>query len=66
MEEHLPEGWEVRISKSREGKKYYFNPATKESRWEKPTESKFRASHILVKHRDSRRPSSWKEKEVTR
>eukprot|EP00878_Enallax_costatus_P001679 GHUV01001833.1.p1 GENE.GHUV01001833.1~~GHUV01001833.1.p1 ORF type:complete len:263 (+),score=68.97 GHUV01001833.1:250-1038(+) len=25
-----------------------------------------RASHLLVKHRDSRRPSSWKEKEVTR
>lgn len=25
-----------------------------------------RASHILVKHKDSRRPSSWLEKEVTR
>ena len=25
-----------------------------------------RASHILVKHRDSRRPSSWKEPTVTR
>mmetsp|Transcript_4767 Transcript_4767/g.8666 ORF Transcript_4767/g.8666 Transcript_4767/m.8666 type:complete len:112 (-) Transcript_4767:397-732(-) len=25
-----------------------------------------RASHILVKHRDSRRPSSWKEAYVTR
>ena len=25
-----------------------------------------RASHILVKHRDSRRPSSWKEQNVTR
>lgn len=25
-----------------------------------------RASHLLVKHRDSRRPSSWKEATVTR
>ena len=25
-----------------------------------------RASHLLVKHRDVRRPSSWKEKEITR
>ena len=25
-----------------------------------------RASHLLVKHRDSRRPSSWKEPTVTR
>ncbi|KAF8059370.1 pin1 [Scenedesmus sp. PABB004] len=25
-----------------------------------------RASHLLVKHRDSRRPSSWKEKVITR
>ncbi|KAN0063603.1 peptidyl-prolyl cis-trans isomerase Pin1 [Thecaphora frezii] len=25
-----------------------------------------RASHLLVKHRDSRRPSSWKEQHITR
>ncbi|KAK0529232.1 peptidyl-prolyl cis-trans isomerase Pin1 [Tilletia horrida] len=25
-----------------------------------------RASHLLVKHRESRRPSSWKEKQITR
>ena len=25
-----------------------------------------RASHILVKHRESRRPSSWKEDKITR
>lgn len=25
-----------------------------------------RASHLLVKHRDARRPSSWKEAQVTR
>ncbi|KAK9450410.1 uncharacterized protein V1518DRAFT_413774 [Limtongia smithiae] len=28
--------------------------------------SKIRASHLLVKHSGSRRPSSWKEKEITR
>ncbi|EKM61495.1 uncharacterized protein PHACADRAFT_248153 [Phanerochaete carnosa HHB-10118-sp] len=27
---------------------------------------KVRASHLLVKHRDSRRPSSWKEANITR
>lgn len=30
------------------------------------TEGKIRASHLLVKHRDSRRPSSWKTPEITR
>lgn len=29
-------------------------------------EGKIRASHLLVKHRDSRRPSSWRESEITR
>ncbi|TRM61641.1 hypothetical protein BD626DRAFT_501732 [Schizophyllum amplum] len=28
--------------------------------------SKVRASHLLVKHRDSRRPASWKEPNITR
>ena len=27
---------------------------------------KVRASHLLVKHRDSRRPASWKDPEITR
>ena len=27
---------------------------------------KIRAAHLLVKHRDSRRPSSWKEPKITR
>ncbi|KAM3073641.1 peptidyl-prolyl cis-trans isomerase Pin1 [Clarireedia jacksonii] len=27
---------------------------------------KIRASHLLVKHKDSRRPSSWREAEITR
>lgn len=29
-------------------------------------EGKIRAAHLLVKHRDSRRPSSWKEQNITR
>lgn len=29
-------------------------------------QDKIRAAHLLVKHRDSRRPSSWKEDNVTR
>ena len=29
-------------------------------------EGKIRAAHLLVKHRDSRRPSSWKEEKITR
>ena len=29
-------------------------------------EGKIRASHLLVKHRDSRRPSSWREAKITR
>lgn len=29
-------------------------------------EDKIRAAHLLVKHRDSRRPSSWREADITR
>lgn len=29
-------------------------------------EGKVRAAHLLVKHKDSRRPSSWREAEITR
>ncbi|OMH85932.1 Peptidyl-prolyl cis-trans isomerase pin1 [Zancudomyces culisetae] len=71
------------MSKSR-NMPYYFNPLTKESRWDPPTGSdainsshkysahtnsnsgKVRVSHILVKHRDSRRPSSWRQETITR
>ncbi|KAF2215368.1 hypothetical protein CERZMDRAFT_65672 [Cercospora zeae-maydis SCOH1-5] len=90
----LPAGWEVRHSNSK-NLPYYFNAATKESRWEPPAETdsetlkhymgqyhtanlradhaqqqnldgKIRAAHLLVKHKDSRRPSSWRESEITR
>ncbi|TGJ87703.1 hypothetical protein E0Z10_g1073 [Xylaria hypoxylon] len=29
-------------------------------------EGKIRAAHLLVKHRDSRRPASWREAQITR
>ena len=95
----LPAGWEVRHSNSRK-LPYYFNSATKDSRWEPPagtdterlkdymathhstsaptanqtaddvngraSEDKIRAAHLLVKHRDSRRPTSWRESNITR
>jgi len=90
----LPQGWEIRISNSK-NLPYYFNPATKASTWELPdgsdsakvkeymarvhttsginraaatngSDGKIRAAHLLIKHRDSRRASSWKEAKVTR
>lgn len=49
---------------------------TKESQWDLPTKPaepvspsgprKVAASHLLVKHRDSRRASSWREEKITR
>ncbi|GAU92254.1 hypothetical protein RvY_04358 [Ramazzottius varieornatus] len=76
MGDQLPPGWVKNISKST-GKEYYFNTETQESRWTVPTEeearsarsnqtSQVRASHILAKHRDSRRPSSWRQENITR
>ena len=90
----LPAGWEVRHSNSK-NLPYYFNPQTKESKWEPPADTdsetlkhymgqyhtanlrqdaavqqsldgKIRCAHLLVKHRDSRRPSSWREAQITR
>lgn len=53
------------------GKEYYLNQHTKESQWDRPTAPAEKAamvqcSHLLVKHRDSRRPSSWREENITR
>ncbi len=53
------------------GKPYYLNIHTKQSQWDVPTEpavvgKQVRASHLLIKHRDSRRPSSWKDANITR
>ena len=66
--------WEERWSKSKQ-RIYYLNTETKESTWDrpdgdiipyKPDTSQVQASHLLVKHSGSRRPSSWKQSEITR
>ncbi|XP_035213142.1 putative peptidyl-prolyl cis-trans isomerase dodo [Stegodyphus dumicola] len=79
-DEELPKGWEKRMSRST-GQAYYLNIYTKESQWDRPTKpaepgsggggggnsvDQVRCSHLLVKHRDSRRPSSWREDSITR
>ena len=65
QEKNLPVNWEAKYSKSKE-RLYYYNSKTKESVWERPDDTKVQALHILVKHKDSRRPSSWKESNITR
>jgi len=74
-DEPLPSGWEKRMSRST-GQHYYLNVYTKESQWdrpEKPAEpvsssgpEQVQCSHLLVKHINSRRPSSWREDNITR
>ncbi|XP_038627228.1 LOW QUALITY PROTEIN: peptidyl-prolyl cis-trans isomerase NIMA-interacting 1 [Tachyglossus aculeatus] len=76
-EEKLPSGWEKRMSRS-SGRVYYFNHITNASQWERPSgggnaggrngqePAKVRCSHLLVKHNQSRRPSSWRQEKITR
>lgn len=54
---------------------YYLNIYTKESQWDLPTSAaenmssgpcQVQAAHLLVKHNKSRRPSSWREDNITR
>ncbi|EPQ03334.1 Peptidyl-prolyl cis-trans isomerase NIMA-interacting 1 [Myotis brandtii] len=58
---------------------YYFNHITNASQWERPSGSssgsgkngqgeptRVRCSHLLVKHSQSRRPSSWRQEKITR
>ena len=52
------------------GRTYYVNKETGVSQWEKPDGpasrmSTVQCSHILVKHRESRRPSSWRQENIT-
>ncbi|KAF7260245.1 hypothetical protein EG68_02534 [Paragonimus skrjabini miyazakii] len=66
----LPAGWVERVSNST-GKTYYVNTETQETQWEFPdypasSSGKVRCLHLLVKHSGSRRPSSWREKTITR
>lgn len=46
--------------------KHHSGPANHYSNGADGNEGKIRASHLLVKHKESRRPSSWKEAEITR
>lgn len=61
------------------GQEYYLNIYTKQSQWDKPDKpaentsssnsagpAQVQCSHLLVKHKDSRRPSSWREENITR
>ncbi|XP_015514143.1 putative peptidyl-prolyl cis-trans isomerase dodo [Neodiprion pinetum] len=69
-DEELPAGWEKRLSRTT-GQHYYLNIYTKESQWDvpdKPAEGpkEVQCSHLLVKHAGSRRPSSWREENITR
>ncbi|EEC03647.1 peptidyl-prolyl cis-trans isomerase, putative [Ixodes scapularis] len=71
-----PGGWSAEAGLPT-GEHYYLNVLTKESQWDVPTEpatdipmaaakGQVWCSHLLVKHRDSRRPSSWREEKITR
>jgi peptidyl-prolyl cis-trans isomerase NIMA-interacting 1 len=64
------------MSRSR-GVPFYFNSATGETLWEPPVVkaaapaappagTQWRASHLLVKHAESRRPSSWRQVRLPR
>lgn len=65
--------WEKKWSTTR-NRSYYFNTETGESRWELPSEDRLddsfsesvRVYHLLVKHENSRRPSSWRQVHITR
>lgn len=74
----LPEHWTIRYSKSKK-REYFFNSETKESQWEVPADTdvaqlkkflttnpiKVRCLHILIKHKDSRRPASHRSVKIT-
>lgn len=73
MSDDLPEGWHKKVSRTN-GQVYYHNPSTGESQWHHPSsvsggqtkKEKVRVRHLLVKHRDSRRPLNWRDEEITR
>lgn len=68
--------WEKKWSNTR-NRPYYFNSETGESQWEispsftekeleksLPVTESIRVYHFLVKHENSRRPSSWRQTEI--
>lgn len=56
------------------GHHYYLNIYTKESQWDRPTKpaeasggpEQVQCSHLLVKHKESRKPYSWRDDNITR
>ncbi|RDB19510.1 Peptidyl-prolyl cis-trans isomerase ssp-1 [Hypsizygus marmoreus] len=55
-----------KISQLPGAKEHLSGSSAKESSGGGGKPGQVRASHLLVKHRDSRRPSSWKEANITR
>lgn len=74
----LPSPWVIKFSRSKK-REYFFNPETKESVWEAPERSdevqlkkyleenplRVRVLHLLIKHKDSRRPASHRNENIT-
>uniref|UniRef100_A0A8C4LPT1 Peptidyl-prolyl cis-trans isomerase n=1 Tax=Equus asinus TaxID=9793 RepID=A0A8C4LPT1_EQUAS len=72
--------WGLGCSAAAPGRVYYFNHITNASQWERPSgnsssgggkngqgePTRVRCSHLLVKHSQSRRPSSWRQEKITR
>lgn len=73
MDSQLPEGifvffkgWKLMYSKSHIGKPYYYNSLTGQSSWDPPTymSDSYHIYHILIKHKNSRRPFSWRNEPI--
>jgi peptidyl-prolyl cis-trans isomerase NIMA-interacting 1 len=74
MSSDLPPGWTQRESKSHPGKLYYVNAKTGQTTWDRPIAGaddgddavdEVQVLHILKKHNQSRRPSSWRVPNIT-
>jgi len=68
----LPPPWRWKESRSTPGDYYCVNEKTGERRWQAPSEAKPKKSddkvtvvHVLIKHADSRRPSSHRTKVIS-
>lgn len=77
----LPQGWQVKYSKTHNNRPYYYNETTGVTQWDPPTsnpsnksnnnnnnsatDNKVHVYHLLVKHSGSRRPSSWRQEHIT-
>lgn len=72
----LPAGWKVKYSKTHNNRPYYFNETTGITQWDPPVadeavksnkspSNKVHVHHLLIKHCNSRRPSSWRQEVIT-